>query len=137
MYHIGASCFVFQDFDGQRRAETYFELILTVSAVIGFFAGYYMQMYSVTVGSLGAGFILAALVRVNSILTNPLPNRVLFQISIPPWPMYRRKPLKWQKHIPFDANNSNANSVATAGGDSLSGSKPAKKLGAGKGKKNN
>ena len=54
--------------------------------------------------------------------------------------MYRRKPLKWQKHIPFgDANNSNS-IVSPAGGDVLATNNRAsnKKSGTGKnGKKNN
>lgn len=47
--------------------------------MIGFVWGFVVQQYSQTIYILGAGFLLAAI------------------ITIPPWPMYRRKPLDWQK----------------------------------------
>lgn len=96
-------------------------------------------MFSITVISLAGGFLLAALVNMPCIITRTVSKmNVPLQIAIPPWPMYRRKPLRWQKHIPFgDANNANANSVASAGGDSTAKASN-KKSGSGKGgKKNN
>ncbi|KAH9407125.1 Signal peptidase complex subunit 1 [Tyrophagus putrescentiae] len=116
---------LYMDFDGQRRAESYFEMILTVSSVVGFIVGYKLQMFSITVASLGAGFILSAL------------------ISIPPWPMYRRKPLKWQKHVPFTAEAAAAPGGGaggdghSAGGSGGKQSKEGKKSGSGKGNKKN
>lgn len=70
---------VVQDYDGQRKAEYLFELIITLSSVIGFIVGYFMGMFSVTLIILAVGAIFTAL------------------LTIPPWPMYRRRPLKWQK----------------------------------------
>ena len=79
-------CSTIQDFDGQRRAETYFEVIVGASSVsvrgcvvmisttastlpifhtlqaIGFIAGYYLQLFSITVIILAVGFLLASLV---------------------------------------------------------------------------
>ncbi|XKL67031.1 hypothetical protein PGB90_010451 [Kerria lacca] len=67
------------DFDGQRRAEYLARFIITLFGIIGFIWGYYKQQFSLTVYTCGFGFTLA----------------VLF--TLPPWPMYRRKPLHWQK----------------------------------------
>jgi signal peptidase complex subunit 1 len=67
------------DFDGQRRAERYFQTIIVLFAVSGLIWGYVVQQFSMTVYTLGAGFLLAAL------------------LTLPPWPIYRRKPLQWQK----------------------------------------
>ncbi|KAJ9592437.1 hypothetical protein L9F63_015853 [Diploptera punctata] len=70
------------DYDGQRRAEKLSRIIITLFGVVGLVWGYIIQQFSQTVYILGAGFVLAAL------------------ITIPPWPMYRRKPLQWQKPRP-------------------------------------
>jgi len=72
------------DFDGQKRAERYFQIIIALFAVVGFAWGYICQQFSQTVYILFAGFILSCL------------------LTLPPWPMYRRKPLKWQpaQHFP-------------------------------------
>ncbi|XP_017779720.1 PREDICTED: signal peptidase complex subunit 1 [Nicrophorus vespilloides] len=67
------------DFEGQARAEYLSRVIILLFAAVGLVWGYIIQQFSQTVYILGAGFALAAL------------------LTIPPWPMYRRKPLNWQK----------------------------------------
>ncbi|XP_065333172.1 signal peptidase complex subunit 1 [Cloeon dipterum] len=67
------------DYDGQKRAENLSRLIITLFGVVGLVWGYIIQQFSQTVYILGAGFVLACL------------------LTVPPWPMYRRKPLQWQK----------------------------------------
>lgn len=47
--------------------------------VIGWIVGYVNQQFSHTVMVLAVGVLLAAL------------------LTLPPWPMYRRKPLNWRK----------------------------------------
>ncbi|CAL1535526.1 unnamed protein product [Lymnaea stagnalis] len=69
---------VHMDFDGQKRAERYFQVIIIVFAVVGFIWGYITQLFSQTLYILFAGVI------VSSILT------------LIPWGMYRKKPLPWQ-----------------------------------------
>ncbi|XP_071454728.1 signal peptidase complex subunit 1 [Hetaerina americana] len=70
------------DYDGQRRAEKLSRIIISLFGVVGLVWGYIIQQFSQTVYILAAGFVLACMV------------------TIPPWPMYRQKPLQWQKPRP-------------------------------------
>ncbi|CAD7090721.1 unnamed protein product [Hermetia illucens] len=70
------------DFDGQHRAEKLSRFIITLFGIVGLIWGAIIQQFSQTVYILGAGFLLAALV------------------TVPPWPIYRQKPLNWQKARP-------------------------------------
>ncbi|KAF3430575.1 hypothetical protein E2986_12103 [Frieseomelitta varia] len=67
------------DYDGQARAEKLSRVVITLFAIVGLIWGYVIQQFSQTMYILGAGFAMAAL------------------ITVPPWPMYRHKPLEWQK----------------------------------------
>lgn len=67
------------DFDGQERAEKLSKLIITFFGIVGLIWGYVIQQFLQTIYILGAGSVMAAL------------------ITVPPWPMYHRKPLDWQK----------------------------------------
>ncbi|BES87696.1 Signal peptidase [Nesidiocoris tenuis] len=73
---------VHMDYDGQHRAEKLSRIIITLFGAVGLIWGYIIQRFSQTVYIVGAGFVLAAIV------------------TVPPWPMYRRKPLNWQKPRP-------------------------------------
>jgi len=70
------------DYDGQARAEKLSRIIILLFGVVGFVWGYAIQQFSETVWILGGGFLLAAI------------------LTIPPWPIYSRKPLNWQKPRP-------------------------------------
>ncbi|XP_042679738.1 signal peptidase complex subunit 1 [Centrocercus urophasianus] len=65
------------DYKGQKLAEQIFQGIILVSAVIGFIFGYVTEQFGWTVYIVMAGFALSCL------------------LTLPPWPMYRRNPLKW------------------------------------------
>ncbi|GJQ85924.1 hypothetical protein Trydic_g21775 [Trypoxylus dichotomus] len=67
------------DFEGQARAERLYRVVITLFAIVGLVWGYIIQQFSQTVYILGAGFALAAL------------------LTMPPWPLYRKKSLNWQK----------------------------------------
>lgn len=69
----------FQDFDGQARAEKISRSIITVFGFVGLVFGAVIQQFSQTIYILAAGFALALI------------------ITIPPYPLYRKKPLNWQK----------------------------------------
>ena len=69
------------DYEGQRKAERIFQVILVVHGVLGFLAGYLTQQLSVTIYTIGVGFALSCLA------------------VLPPWPMYRKNPLNWQPNV--------------------------------------
>ncbi|KAK6473952.1 signal peptidase complex subunit 1-like [Huso huso] len=66
------------DYKGQKLAEQIFQGIILVSAVIGFIYGFITEQFGWTVYIVLAGFAVSCL------------------LTLPPWPMYRRNPLKWQ-----------------------------------------
>jgi len=70
------------DFEGQKRAEKWFQCIILVFGVVGFVWGYICQQFSQTMYILIAGFVISCF------------------LTLPPWPMFRRKPLNWQKKRP-------------------------------------
>ena len=74
------------DFDGQARAENLSRIIVVLFGVVGLIWGYIIQQFSQTVYILGAGLVLATI------------------LTVPPWPLYRLKPLNWQKSRP-DVND--------------------------------
>uniref|UniRef100_A0A8C2SYZ0 Signal peptidase complex subunit 1 n=2 Tax=Coturnix japonica TaxID=93934 RepID=A0A8C2SYZ0_COTJA len=65
------------DYKGQKLAEQIFQGVILVSAAIGFIYGYITEQFGWTVCIVMAGFALSCL------------------LTLPPWPMYRRNPLKW------------------------------------------
>ncbi|KAM7362178.1 signal peptidase complex subunit Spase12 [Cochliomyia hominivorax] len=77
------------DFVGQYKAEKYSRFIITLFGIVGLIWGAIIQQFSQTVYILGAGFVLASL------------------LTIPPWPMFRRNPLNWQKPRPESSDNGN------------------------------
>ncbi|CAG0912980.1 unnamed protein product [Notodromas monacha] len=80
------------DYDGQRRAERLFHVIVILFGAVGLIWGYAIQQFSQTVYILGAGFALAA------------------ALVLPPWPMYRLKPLNWQKPVDYETQAATPNS---------------------------
>ncbi|XP_017023746.1 signal peptidase complex subunit 1 [Drosophila kikkawai] len=85
------------DFVGQGKAERWSRLIITVFGVIGLIYGAIVQQFSQTVYILGAGFLLSSL------------------ITIPPWPLFRRNPLKWQKPIQTDGSSAKSSPSSESG----------------------
>ncbi|NP_001165190.1 signal peptidase complex subunit 1 L homeolog [Xenopus laevis] len=65
------------DFKGQKLAEQIFQGIILFSAVVGFLYGYVIEQFGWTVYIVIAGFAVSCL------------------LTLPPWPMYRKNPLKW------------------------------------------
>lgn len=78
IFFFNLKCFI-QDYDGQARAEKLSRFIITLFGIVGLVWGGIIQQFSQTVYILGAGFLLATL------------------ITVPPWPIYRKKALNWQK----------------------------------------
>ncbi|XP_015280336.1 PREDICTED: signal peptidase complex subunit 1 isoform X1 [Gekko japonicus] len=77
MFNIFQSIPTQMDYKGQKLAEQIFQGIILVSAVIGFIYGYITEQFGWTVYIVMAGFALSCL------------------LTLPPWPIYRRNPLKW------------------------------------------
>ncbi|XP_037513713.1 signal peptidase complex subunit 1 [Rhipicephalus sanguineus] len=69
----------YMDFEGQKVAEKIFQVVIVAFALAGLAWGYVVQQFSYTVISLGIGFIISCL------------------LTLPPWPVYRKNPLPWQK----------------------------------------
>jgi signal peptidase complex subunit 1 len=70
------------DYDGQARAENLSRIIVVLFGVVGIGFGWVIQQFSQTVYILGAGLVFAAI------------------LTVPPWPLYRKKHLTWQKARP-------------------------------------
>ncbi|KAM4021683.1 signal peptidase complex subunit 1 [Anomaloglossus baeobatrachus] len=77
MLDIFASIPTQMDYKGQKLAEQIFQGIILFSAVIGFIYGYVIEQFGWTVYIVIAGFAVSCL------------------LTLPPWPVYRRNPLKW------------------------------------------
>merc|ERR1712098_555889 len=82
MFDTLASIPVHMDFVGQGRAEKLYQIIIVLFGVVGLVWGYTIEQFSQTVYILGAGLLLASL------------------LTIPPWGIYRSKPVKWQEARP-------------------------------------
>merc|ERR1712027_224611 len=80
------------DFDGQARAENLSRIIVVLFGLVGLVWVYIIQQFSQTVYILGAGLVLATI------------------LTVPPWPLYRLKPLKWQKARDVDTVDTKQNS---------------------------
>ncbi|KAB8299764.1 hypothetical protein EYC80_000017 [Monilinia laxa] len=65
------------DFEGQRLAEFLTTALLAISGAIAFFVGFFKQdiKLALAFGLLGTAFT--------------------FAIVVPPWPFYKRHPVKW------------------------------------------
>ncbi len=79
------------DFKGQDKSERLSRMIVVLFGAVGIVWGYVLQQFSQTVYILAAGLALAAL------------------LTVPPWPFYRRNPVKWQKPRKVD-NGDKSNS---------------------------
>ncbi|XP_061162689.1 signal peptidase complex subunit 1-like [Saccostrea cucullata] len=84
------------DYEGQKRAEQLFQVIIVLFGVVGFIWGYICQQFSQTMYILLAGFALSCI------------------LTLPPWPMFRRKPLQWQKARPEPAEDSGKDSTSSS-----------------------
>ncbi|RAL62302.1 hypothetical protein DID88_004868 [Monilinia fructigena] len=65
------------DFEGQRLAEFLTTALLAISGAIAFFIGFFKQdiKLALALGLLGTAFT--------------------FAIVVPPWPFYKRNPVRW------------------------------------------
>lgn len=95
------------DFDGQRRAERYFQIIILAFAAVGFVCGYITQFFSHTLYILFVGVIISSL------------------LTLFPWSTYRKQPLQWQ---PARNTDNKSSPPANAGGNQTQSKGKKKKL---------
>ena len=67
------------DFKGQELAEWIFQVFTIGATVIGFFAGWYLESFEVTVQCWGVGVVLAVIA------------------CVPDWWFYRKNPVEWRE----------------------------------------
>jgi len=65
------------DFEGQKLAELIANVALSVSGIIAFLVGFYLQDIKLAVWIALGGTILT------------------FVVVVPPWPFFNRNPVKW------------------------------------------
>lgn len=69
------------DFDGQKRAEKHFKVIIVIFTIIGTIIALTTQQMRHGVWAILAGMVVSSL------------------ITIPSWPCYNKMGLKWHKHV--------------------------------------
>ncbi|CAH7667580.1 microsomal signal peptidase 12 kDa subunit-domain-containing protein [Phakopsora pachyrhizi] len=69
------------DFEGQRKAEYWNQVILISTTIVSFVVGYILQSMQVTFAIYGVGLLVCLLV------------------VVPPWPCYRKNPIQWLPSI--------------------------------------
>lgn len=74
------------DYQGQGRAEFLYEVIILFFTIGGAIGAYIAQQFSYALYSHFAGFIIACIV------------------CLPAWPIYKRKPVKWQPPVKLDTD---------------------------------
>eukprot|EP00794_Sanderia_malayensis_P003952 gene3952-4497_t len=67
------------DFEGQKKAEVLYQVIIALFGAVGFVYGFVVEQFSQAVLFLFIGSIISCI------------------LVLPPWPFYRRNPLEWQK----------------------------------------
>lgn len=72
------------DYQGQGRAELLYEVIILFCTVGGAIFAYISQQFSYALYSHLAGFVIACI------------------LCLPPWPIFKRKPVKWRPAVKFD-----------------------------------
>lgn len=67
------------DFEGQKKAERLYQVIIALFGAVGFMYGFMVEQFSQTVLFLFVGAFISCV------------------LVLPPWPCFRRNPLPWQK----------------------------------------
>lgn len=75
------------DYQGQGRAELLYEIIILTCTITGAIIAYVNQQFSLALYSHLIGFVLACIV------------------CLPPWPIFKRKPIKWLPAIKIQGGN--------------------------------
>ena len=89
-----------QDYKGQEQAENWSRIVVMLFGAVGLIYGWMIQEFSQTIYILAAGLALAALVSLVVITFTKSESIMVLshiQLTVPPWPFFRKKPLKWQK----------------------------------------
>ncbi|KAJ3392979.1 hypothetical protein HDU92_008058 [Lobulomyces angularis] len=76
------------DFEGQAKCEYYYKMILNLSGMIAFFAGFLKGSIHLTVALLAVGLVFA------------------FLTTVPNWSIYNQHSIKWVKDVDLSKSKS-------------------------------
>jgi len=83
---------VHMDFEGQRKAERLYQVIIALFGAVGFVYGFILEQFSQTVLFVFIGSAISCL------------------LILPPWPWFRKNSIAWQKPVKKETDEKNKQS---------------------------
>jgi len=102
---------------GQKRHFTFLITFLLVIAIFAFSSCLIKKISDILNSSMHCGILLS----------DPCSALLCVQMTLPPWPMYRRSPLRWQPARDFDSASEESTSLLRQNSPSIGGKGKKKK----------